>query len=62
MERITFRITPKQKEEIDALVESGEYPNRSEAIRAAVREMLTDDEAPADADGLSDVLATADTR
>ena len=62
MERITFRITPTQKAEIDALVESGEYPNRSEAIRAAVREMVTDGDAQTESEPASDVLATAESR
>lgn len=61
MERITFRTTPKQKSEIEALVESGEYPNRSEVIRAAVREKLSDADAAADSDGLGEVLATTES-
>lgn len=36
-ERITFRIPEQQLEELDNLVEDGIYPNRSEAIRDAVR-------------------------
>lgn len=36
-ERITFRIPEQQLEELDQLVENGIYPNRSEAIRDAVR-------------------------
>lgn len=40
MERVTLRIPKKQIEEVDQMVESGEFPSRSEAIRSAVRDML----------------------
>lgn len=40
MERITFRIPKQQEEEVDRLVENGEYPNKSEAIRSLVRDGL----------------------
>lgn len=40
MERVTLRIPKKQIEEVEKLVEFGEYPNRSEAIRTAVRQLL----------------------
>lgn len=40
MERITFRVPKSQLEAIEALVESGVYPNRSEAIRHGVRDLL----------------------
>ena len=42
MERVTLRIPKQQIEEVERMVETGEYPNRSEAIRSAVREMLAD--------------------
>ncbi len=42
MERVTLRIPKQQIEEVEHMVESGEFPNRSEAIRSAVREMLND--------------------
>jgi antitoxin ParD1/3/4 len=42
MERVTLRIPKQQVEQVERMVESGEYPNRSEAIRAAVREMLAE--------------------
>jgi Arc/MetJ-type ribon-helix-helix transcriptional regulator len=42
MERVTLRIPEQQVEAIEALVDDGEYPNRSEAIRAAVRSMVTE--------------------
>ena len=40
MQRITFRIPTQQIDEVESLVDEGEYPNRSEAIRQAVREMV----------------------
>ncbi len=42
MERVTLRIPKQQIEEVEHMVETGEYPNRSEAIRAAVRDMLNE--------------------
>ncbi|MFB6243399.1 MAG: ribbon-helix-helix domain-containing protein [Halobaculum sp.] len=44
MERVTLRIPKQQVEEVERMVETGEYPNRSEAIRAAVRDMLNEQE------------------
>jgi antitoxin ParD1/3/4 len=44
MERVTLRIPKQQIEEVEQMVETGEYPNRSEAIRSAVREMLAEHE------------------
>jgi Arc/MetJ-type ribon-helix-helix transcriptional regulator len=44
MERVTLRIPKQQIEEVERMVETGEYPNRSEAIRSAVREMLNEHE------------------
>ncbi|WP_135827902.1 ribbon-helix-helix domain-containing protein [Halorussus halobius] len=44
MERVTLRIPKQQIEEVEQMVETGEFPNRSEAIRAAVREMLNEQE------------------
>jgi Arc/MetJ-type ribon-helix-helix transcriptional regulator len=44
MERVTLRIPKQQIEEVERMVETGEYPNRSEAIRAAVREMLAEED------------------
>ncbi|MFW5965528.1 MAG: ribbon-helix-helix domain-containing protein [Halodesulfurarchaeum sp.] len=40
MERVTLRIPEQQIDAVERMVDSGKYPNRSEAIRAAVREML----------------------
>jgi len=42
MERVTLRIPKQQIEEVEEMVETGEFPNRSEAIRSAVREMLNE--------------------
>ncbi|WP_254531431.1 ribbon-helix-helix domain-containing protein [Natrinema gelatinilyticum] len=42
MERVTLRIPKQQIEEVEQLVDSGEFPNRSEAIRSAVREMVNE--------------------
>jgi len=42
MERVTLRIPKQQIEEVEQMVETGEYPNRSEAIRSAVRDMLNE--------------------
>ncbi|MHC3438152.1 ribbon-helix-helix domain-containing protein [Natrialbaceae archaeon A-gly3] len=44
MERVTLRIPKQQVEEVERLVDSGEFPNRSEAIRSAVREMINEQE------------------
>ncbi|MFB6210547.1 MAG: ribbon-helix-helix domain-containing protein [Halobacteriales archaeon] len=44
MERVTLRIPKQQIEEVEQMVETGEFPNRSEAIRSAVREMLNEHE------------------
>jgi len=38
MERVTFRLPRHLREAVDAAVEAGQYPNRSEALREAVRE------------------------
>ena len=44
MERITMRMEEEMIGGLEALVDDGEFPNRSEAVRAAVRDMLQDDE------------------
>jgi len=51
MERVTLRIPKQQVEQVEQMVDTGEYPNRSEAIRAAVREMLAEHDAERPADG-----------
>jgi antitoxin ParD1/3/4 len=43
MERVTLRIPEQQIEAVERMVETGKYPNRSEAIRSAVRDMLEED-------------------
>ncbi|MCL9814449.1 MULTISPECIES: ribbon-helix-helix domain-containing protein [Natranaeroarchaeum] len=40
MERVTLRIPKQQIDAVEQMVDTGQYPNRSEAIRAAVREMV----------------------
>ena len=45
MERVTLRIPKQQIEEVEQMVETGEFPNRSEAIRSAVREMINEQQA-----------------
>ena len=40
MKRVTVRLTEYQVEQIDKLVEGGEFLTRSEAIRRAVREYI----------------------
>jgi antitoxin ParD1/3/4 len=45
MERVTLRIPKQQIEEVERMVDTGEYPNRSEAIRSAVRDMLAETDA-----------------
>ena len=42
MERVTLRIPKQQIEEVERMVDTGKFPNRSEAIRSAVREMINE--------------------
>ena len=37
---IQIRLTRKQIEDVDFIVKNGHYPNRSEAIRDAVRKLI----------------------
>ena len=48
MERVTLRIPKQQIDEVEQMVETGEFPNRSEAIRSAVREMLNEQDGDQD--------------
>ena len=48
MERVTLRIPKQQIEEVEQLVDTGEFPNRSEAIRSAVREMIKEQKESSD--------------
>ncbi len=50
MERVTLRIPKQQIEEVERMVDTGEFPNRSEAIRSAVREMLNEHDGEAAGD------------
>jgi len=40
METVQIRLTEKQIKSIDLLIKKGIYPNRSEAIRDAVRKLM----------------------
>ncbi|PCR88704.1 ribbon-helix-helix protein, CopG family [Natrinema ejinorense] len=40
-ERVTYRERTGTLEAIDALVDRGEYPNRSAALRAATRQLVS---------------------
>jgi Arc/MetJ-type ribon-helix-helix transcriptional regulator len=40
MQRITLRLPEQQINWLQQMVDSGEYPNLSEAVRAAVRELV----------------------
>lgn len=39
MERVTLRIPKSQLDQVEELVENGQFPNRSEAIRDAIRDL-----------------------
>lgn len=40
METVTAKLTERLAEELDALVKQGWFANRSDAVRAAVRDMV----------------------
>jgi antitoxin ParD1/3/4 len=40
MQRITLRLPEQQVSLLQQMVDAGEYPNVSEAVRAAVRELV----------------------
>jgi Arc/MetJ-type ribon-helix-helix transcriptional regulator len=40
MQRITLRLPEQQIKVLQQMVDAGEYPNISEAVRAAVRELV----------------------
>lgn len=40
MERVTLRLPKQQLELLNKLVSTGEFPSKSEAIRAAVRDLV----------------------
>ena len=42
METVQIRLTEKQIRNIDVLVKKGVYPNRSEAVRDAVRKLVNE--------------------
>lgn len=41
MERVTLRIPEAQAEKIEALVEEGEFPSKSEVLRSGLRTELS---------------------
>ncbi|NIQ07911.1 MAG: type II toxin-antitoxin system ParD family antitoxin [Candidatus Korarchaeota archaeon] len=43
MKLITLHLPPRFVRELDKLVRDGRYPNRSEAIRVAVRDLLREE-------------------
>jgi len=44
MQTMQIRLTSKQIKRIDTLVKKGVYPNRSEAVRDAVRKLVGNEE------------------
>ncbi len=44
METVQIRLTEKQIKNIEVLVKKGIYPNRSEAVRDAVRRLVDEAE------------------
>ncbi len=44
METVQIRLTEKQIRNIEGLVKKGVYPNRSEAVRDAVRRLVDESE------------------
>lgn len=55
MERITIRLPPQQVNMLEKIVDTGEFPTVSEAVRYAVREFLStrNDRLLRDADSVS---------
>lgn len=41
-QRVTVRIPEQLLERVEQLVEDGEYPNRSEAMRSAIDDLIVD--------------------
>ncbi|GAB3669617.1 ribbon-helix-helix protein, CopG family [Halopiger thermotolerans] len=56
MQRITLRVPKTQLEDLDALVDEGEYPNRSEAVREAIQQLLAGDDTIAKIDAICSEL------
>lgn len=46
MERVTLRLPKRQLEQVEQLVEDGEYANKSAAIRAGVAAVLDEEYEP----------------
>lgn len=45
VERWSLRVPGGLADDVDALVDAGEYPNRSEAVRSALEQLVTDGDA-----------------
>ena len=41
-QRVTVRVPNAQLRRLESLVESGSFPNRSEAVRVAIRELTAE--------------------
>ena len=50
MERVTVRVEPDDLDRVEKRVERGQFPNRSEAIREAIRLLDECVEMPSDKD------------
>lgn len=57
MERVTVRIPDEQVDALEDLVEQGEYPTKSEAVREAIRDLF--DEKDSDVDTSSQQRRTS---
>ncbi len=57
MQRVTMRIPDEQIGGLEDLVDAGEYPNRSEAVRAAVRDLLDQHDANVEDTNMDDTPA-----
>lgn len=44
MDRVTIRLPEQQIDDVDQLVEEGVYPSKSEVVRAAVRDLLREEQ------------------
>ena len=43
MQRVTFRIPERKLDDVESLVDDGEFASRSEAIRQAVRDLIREE-------------------
>lgn len=62
MERVSFRLPEDLLDEVQAAVDAGVFPNRSEAIRSAIRsEFPPEDGGGADGDDIPEVMTDGGT-